>query len=79
MILTGLKLQEIGRHLYGAEWASVLASRLRMSKKTVFRWRDSERAIPPKLRDQLSELIDDQLATLAAHAQELREGVMDEP
>jgi len=79
MILTGAKLEEIGKALYGDSWALVLAGRLRKSRKTVWRWRDSERAIPPDLRGKLAELIDDQLNTLSAHANELREGVLDTP
>lgn len=73
MILTGAKLEEIGKALYGDSWAMVLALRLRKSRKTVWRWRDSERAIPPDLRLQLVELIADQQAMLDKFGQELHE------
>lgn len=73
MILTGGKLEEIGKALYGDSWAMVLALRLRKSRKTVWRWRDSERAIPLDLRHQLVELIADQQAMLDKFGQELHE------
>jgi len=71
MILTGRKLEEIGMSLYGDNWPSVMAARLKKARKTLFRYRD--KAPPAEMKQQLAALVEDQLATLAAHLEELRE------
>lgn len=65
MILTGRKLEEIGRALYGDVWVSVLSRRLACAKRTVMRWRSEETAIPVDLRQSLVDMIDEQFAVLA--------------
>lgn len=77
MILTGRKLEEIGKALYGRTWPTIMAPRLRRARRTLFKWRDEESAIDPGLRDQLAELLDDQLATLAALRDELKETALE--
>lgn len=64
MILTGKKLEEIGRALYGDVWVSVLSKKLDCSKRTVMRWRSENTAIPFDLRESLVDMIDEQFAVL---------------
>lgn len=67
MILTGQKLEEMGKALYGDVWVSVLSKKLKCSKRTVMRWRSHTRAMPPDMRDCLLALLDDQINLLAFH------------
>jgi hypothetical protein len=64
MILTGRKLEEFGRTLYGEVWVSVMSKKLKVAKRTVLRWKDDERAMPTDMQTTLVELIDDQIAQL---------------
>lgn len=75
MILTGRKLEEIGLTLYGRYWPSIICKRLRRARRTIFKLRDEETVAWPGIKEQLAELIDDQMATLAALRDELREDV----
>jgi hypothetical protein len=65
MVLTGKKLEEVGRALYGDIWVSVLSRRLACAKRTVMRWRSEDTALPVDLRQSLVDLIDEQFAVLA--------------
>lgn len=74
MILTGAKLEEIGKALYGRSWPTIMAKRLRRGRRTLFDYRDSKTGMDQNFRQQLEELIDDQMATLASLRAELSEG-----
>jgi hypothetical protein len=69
-ILTGAKLAELGEAVWGAEWASVLATRLRKARKTIYRWRDS--GPPAEARAQIEAAVEDQLALVARYHEELK-------
>jgi hypothetical protein len=73
MILTGPKLESIGRALYGEVWVSVLSKRLGRAKRTIMRWRDNQRALPKALQLSLIDLIDDRLAELGEYRGQLAE------
>lgn len=77
VILTGAKLEEIGRALYGDNWPSVLANRLRRSRMTIFRWRDSPRALGKSVKRELAELIEEQMLALSDYANDIREEMQD--
>jgi len=62
VILTGPKLEEFGRALYGDIWLSSLSKRLRRSKRTILRWRNSGCGLPKELQRALIEIIDDQIS-----------------
>lgn len=65
MILTGSKLQEFGYALYGQVWIAVLSRKLRRSKRTIMRWRDSPGGLPIDLQRHLLEMMDEQMRVLA--------------
>lgn len=65
MILTGTMLEEIGISLYGDVWVSALSKKLRRSKRTIMRWRDSQRGLPMETRRLLLDLVESQIALLA--------------
>lgn len=73
MILTGDKLDEMGRAVWGANWPSVLARRLKKSRQTLFDWRNRPTGHSREVKQQLLDVAEDQLATVAAYVQELRE------
>lgn len=77
MILTGKKLEEIGLAVHGRNWPSIMAKRLRRARRTLFNIRDGISEPWPGMKEQLAELVDDQIATLAALKEELREGAME--
>jgi hypothetical protein len=74
VILTGDKLEQIGKALYGASWPTIMADRLKKSRRTIFNYRDSPRGMDQTFRRQIEHLIDDQMATLANLRAELAEG-----
>lgn len=74
MILTGRKLEEIGKALYGAHWPSIMARRLRKGRRTLFNYRDETTGMDPAMRRALEALLDDQMAMLANMKAELAEG-----
>lgn len=65
MILTGAKLEEIGKAVYHDNWVAHLSKRLGCSKRTIMRRRDEERPIPPEWKVALLDLINEQYAILA--------------
>lgn len=71
IILTGRKLEEIGRALFGADWQTPMAAKFRKSVRTVRRWANDDVAKPAELRVQLVVLIEDQLHALAQLHEEL--------
>lgn len=73
LILTGRKFEEIGRAIYGDVWVSMLAKRLRRTKRTIMRWRDGPAAPPPVVRQALIDLIDEQFAILGDKRSQLAE------
>jgi hypothetical protein len=75
MILTGDKLDEIGRAVWGAHWPSVLAARLERSRWTLFDWRKRPTGHPKAVKRALLKATEDQLAIVAAYVEELREDV----
>ena len=77
MILTGSKLQEIGKALYGDSWPSILGKRLKKSRKTIFRYREGA-PMPSDLKRQLAQLVEDQIAELGQHHQKLTEDALEE-
>lgn len=74
MILTGAKLEEIGKALYGVTWPSIMARRLRKSRRMMFNYRGTPTGMGPAMRRQIEALIDDQMALLANYRAELSEG-----
>lgn len=79
MILTGRKLEEIGYALYREIWISTLSKKLRRSKRTIMRWRDSDAGLPMEVRQSLLHMIDDQFALLAEKRDQLAEIMDDMP
>lgn len=71
IILTGRKLEEIGRAVFGDDWQTPMGARLRKSARTIRRWANDRVAKPPELRAQLVAIIEDQMHTLAQHHEEL--------
>lgn len=69
-ILTGAKLAEMGEAVWGQEWASILAARLRKARKTIYRWRDD--GPPAAARAQIEAALEDQLALVARYHDELK-------
>lgn len=65
MILTGAKLEEIGKAVYHDNWVAHLSKRLGCSKRTIMRRRDEERPIPPEWKLALLDLINEQYALLS--------------
>jgi|GEM_PF-2699143 len=73
MILTGLEFQRIGKALYGRAWARIIADKLDRSLKTVKRYGAGVSNVPPALKPELKELIDEQIKMLKAIQAELSE------
>lgn len=71
MILTGAKLEEIGKALYGDGWLGVVALKIRRSKRTIMRWRDSPCGMDTEMRQQLIDMLDEQSAVLGRHRSDL--------
>lgn len=63
-VLTANMLVEMGQSLYGDEWEVTLARRLKVSRRTVMRWRDEECAMPAGLFTVLEALVEQQIAAL---------------
>lgn len=72
MILTGEKLEEMGRAIWGREWPSVLADRLDRARQTLFNWRDRPTGLPANIRRELLTIAEDQLITTAKWVDELK-------
>lgn len=72
MILTGDKLDEMGRAVWGANWPSVLAARLKKSRMTLFRWRARRTGHSRQVKRQLLALAEDQLAITAEYVNDLK-------
>ena len=68
MILTAKILKETGEALYGDDWEGTLARRLKVSRRTVNRWRDDRCDMPAGLYVILDALIEQQLAMIYATA-----------
>ncbi len=77
MILTGAKLEEIGRDVWGETWVALLAKRLKVSKRTVQRWRNEDHAMPANLRRSLLDMVETQMAILGERRNMLAEGFDD--
>lgn len=75
MILTGAKLDEMCRAIWGADWKSVVSGRLSMSRQRLHRKSQSLTGLPTDIKRELLEVVEDQLALVAQYAQELREDV----
>lgn len=75
MILTGDKLDEMCRAVWGANWPSVLAGRLNKSRQTLFTWRKKPIGLSREVKRELLTATEDQLAIVAQYVQELREDV----
>lgn len=76
MILTGDKLDEMCRGIWGADWKSVVAARLETSRHRLHRKSQCQTGLPIELKRDLLVLVEDQLALVHAYATELREDVM---
>lgn len=63
-VLTGKFLQETAKDIWGENWIAILSRRLQVSKRTVQRWRDDQRAMPADLRRSLLDVIETQIAIL---------------
>ncbi len=63
-VLTGKLLQETALDVWGEAWVAVLAKKLKVSKRTIQRWRNEDNAMPADLRRNLLDLIETQLAIL---------------
>lgn len=73
MILTGAKLDEMGRAIWGADWPSTLARRLKRSRQTLFNWRDKPIGLSTEIKRELLAVAEDQLATVAEYVNALKE------
>lgn len=75
MILTGRKLEEIGRALYGSGWAAILAERLDRTRQTVNNWRGGA-PMPKELKVELSDTVEHQIDVLTAYWRDLTEDLI---
>lgn len=66
LLFTPADLEDFGRTLYGDDWAGTLAARLKVSRRTINRWRDGDTAMPVALRAVLEALAEQQIAMLEA-------------
>lgn len=62
MILTGQKLEEFGKAVWGDDWIAFVSKRLRLSRKTLARYRDGDRGMPPDFIAEFDALIEHQLS-----------------
>ena len=65
-IITAARLAEFGEALYGPHWQAVMADRLDVSRRTVARWRAGDSRLSREIKARLIDLLDDQIACLAA-------------
>lgn len=73
MILTGAKLEWVGKKLYGAIWVSRMSEKLARTKRTIMRMRDRKSGHSLALQRQLLEIVDTQIAELEEVRNELAE------
>ncbi len=71
MIMSGQKLEEFGRALYGDIWLSTLARKLKRSKRTILRWRNGDAGLSKELQLALIDLIDERFAVLGEKREQL--------
>lgn len=75
MILTGEKLDEMARAIWGKDWPSVLARRLKKSRQTLFNWRNRPTGHSKDTKRVLLAATEEQLVIISQYVQELREDV----
>lgn len=75
MILTGSKLEEYGRALWGKSWMAVLGKRLAKTRQTIHGRSKSKVGLPKAFKRQLLAAAEDQLATVNQIVNDLREDV----
>ena len=72
-IITAARLAEFGEALYGPRWQTILAAQLGVARRTVTRWKDGDCRLPLDVRERLVDILDDQIACLAALRSEVDE------
>lgn len=77
-VLTGKLLDETARAVWGDDWIAIVSERLHRARRTLQRYRDEERNIPPDFRAAFERMVEDQMMTVAAAHSRLRLGVGDE-
>jgi hypothetical protein len=75
MILIGEKLAAICRPVLGADWKTELAQRLGCTRQTIHAKSKSKTGLPKAFKRQLLAVLEDQMATIAASVNELRQDV----
>jgi hypothetical protein len=71
VILTGQKLEEFGRKLWGDVWISVLSKKLNRNKKFIMRLRDRKTGLSLEFQRQLLDLGLEQLRAVGEVTNEL--------
>lgn len=61
MILTGAKLEEFGRAIWGEVWVARLSERLKLARRTLWRKRHSPTGLPLSWQRQLLDCVDEQI------------------
>ena len=69
-ILTGRKLEEASLAIWGADWASILATAVGRTRKTIYRWRDGNP--PADMREPIILAMEDRVQLGWRHVNELR-------
>lgn len=75
MILTGDKLDEILRPIWGQNWKTTLGHRLALSRQTIHAKRNSKTGLSKAFKRQLLAVLEDQMAIISNPVNELREDV----
>lgn len=69
--MTPTLLREVGEAMYGNQWQSALARDLKVADRTMRRWAAGDFGMPPNLKEELAELIEQRGQALAAVRQKL--------
>lgn len=75
MILTGQKLDEVCRAIWGADWKSVVADRLDTSRQRLHRLSQRPTGHSKELKRELLAIAQAQLVMVAKYVEELKEDV----
>jgi hypothetical protein len=69
VILTGPALAKMAEEVWGRDWPSILAVKLKKATKTMQRW--GKNGVPADERAAIEAAVEDQLALVARYHQEL--------
>lgn len=75
MILTGDKLDETCRAIWGPNWKTILGRRLALSRQTIHAKSKSKTGLPKAFKRQLLAVLEDQMAIISNPVNELRQDV----